>query len=171
MPPTSARTWSTTGVDCAGSVFWPSQVPPADARGSTTGVTSPLNWFFASQVTVPRSSRKPPAWASTCWATARSESTLAAVEAPCVATTSYTPLAVCVRSAATRSSTSVRASSAKALLCQALTPPTVMPVAATHAVANATTLVLMSHREGPLPFVRAARCRPPGRTSAGRGRL
>src|SRR3712207_3407348 len=117
------------------------------------GVTSPLDCFLASQVTVPRSSRKPPAWASTCWATARSESTLAAVEAPCVATTSYTPLAVCVRSAATRSSTSVRASSAKALLCQALTPPTVMPVAATHAVANATTLVLMSQRKGPLPSV------------------
>jgi hypothetical protein len=88
VPPTRSRTWSTTGVGTPGSVFWPSHVPPAAARGSSTGVTSPLNWFLACQVTVPRSSRKPPACASTCWATARSESTLAAVEAPCVATTS-----------------------------------------------------------------------------------
>ena len=88
VPPTSACTWSTTGVGTPGSVFWPSHVPPTEARGSTTGVTSPLYWFFASQVTVPRSSRRPPACASTCWATARSESTLAAVEAPWVATTS-----------------------------------------------------------------------------------
>jgi hypothetical protein len=52
----------------------------------------------------------------------------------------------------------------------ALTPPTVIPVAATHAVARATTLVLMSQRKGLLPFVLAARHRPPGRTSARNGR-
>src|SRR3712207_8258339 len=50
-----ARPISTTGVGWAGSVFWPSHVPPADARGSTTGVTSPLYWSSACQVTVPRS--------------------------------------------------------------------------------------------------------------------
>jgi hypothetical protein len=91
VPPTIDLIWSTTGVGTATSLFLPSQVLPASTRGRATGATSPVSWFFASHVTRPlrgSSMRNPPAWASTYWATARSESTLAAVDAPWVATMS-----------------------------------------------------------------------------------
>jgi hypothetical protein len=115
-------------------------------------VTSPDSWFLASQVTSPllgeSSMTKPPAWSRTCWATARSESTFAAVDAPWVETTSYTPAAVRERSSSTSAWTSVVASSAKRLLCQALTPPIATPVTATLVTASATTLVPMPQASG-----------------------
>ena len=52
VPPTSAATWSTTGVGVATSAFLPSHWPPTWTRGSATVVTSPLTWFLASQLTV-----------------------------------------------------------------------------------------------------------------------
>ena len=92
VAPTIALIVSTTGVGTATSPFWPSHWSPTRTRGSESGVTSPESWFFASQATGGdlglRSMLNPPDWARTYWATARSASTLAAVEAPCVETTS-----------------------------------------------------------------------------------
>ena len=91
VPPTSDLIVSTTGVGTATSLFLPSHWLPTITRGRLTGVTSLVSWFLASQVTTllgESSMRNPPAWARTYWATARSESTLAAVEAPWVDTTS-----------------------------------------------------------------------------------
>src|SRR5687768_12119612 len=95
VAPVIALIWSTTGVVMATSLFLPSHSSPIRTRGSDSGVTSPESWFLASHGTGAdrglRSMLNPPACARTYWATARSESTLAAVEAPWVDTTPYTP--------------------------------------------------------------------------------